>query len=394
MSTTAPPEPGLSGTVARDPAGHPVRGRLENLDALRAIFALAVLAVHAYALGGRAAPLKAVHPYDVALLALPTGVWGFFAISGYVISAPFVDALLGIRSPPGWGRYAIRRAARILPLYWVVLAVYIAVDGSAGTRAWQLPIHFLLLHNLVPGRQEALFSPAWTLTVELLFYVLVPLLAALAARTAGRRPLSAERLAGWLLASWAASIAFTAAADLAGDGRIGLWLRGLVPAMWQMFCPGILLAIAPHLSGRWRERIATLPRRPGVIGAGAVIWLVGLLLQADAPLRFGIVPYQLMVDAGRPCMAIGYGLLLAAAIDRRAWRGRPLVGLGVISYGIYLIHPVIEAILLKAGLVPLHRDTLPAFIVHVGVLAGLTIPVAALSWRWFERPLIDLAKRA
>ncbi len=67
-------------------------------------------AIHAYTLGGRGVPVKAVYAYDVGLNALASGVWLFFAISGYVISRPFVDRLLdgrpragarGVRAPAG-----------------------------------------------------------------------------------------------------------------------------------------------------------------------------------------------------------------------------------------------------------------------------------------------------
>ena len=70
----------------------------------------------------------------------------------------------------------------------------IAIAGSAGTRAWQYPVHYLLLNNLVPGRQEALFPAAWTLTLEALFYALLPVLV-IAVRGAGAR---APLRNGWL----------------------------------------------------------------------------------------------------------------------------------------------------------------------------------------------------
>jgi peptidoglycan/LPS O-acetylase OafA/YrhL len=59
-----------------------------------------------------------------------------------------------------------------------------------------------------------------------------------------------------------------------------------------------------------------------------------------------------------------------------------------------LLHPVIEAALVRAGLVPLSHDTLSAFVVHAGALAALTIPVALAGWRWFERPILDLRGHA
>src|SRR5205823_6243863 len=84
-------------------------GRVGNVDVLRAVAAFAVLAGHAYVLGGRTIPVKAQHFYDVPLITTATGVWLFFAISGYVISRPFVDRLVTGRPLPELVPYAVRR---------------------------------------------------------------------------------------------------------------------------------------------------------------------------------------------------------------------------------------------------------------------------------------------
>ncbi len=371
------------------------RSRVGNVDVLRALAALSVLAIHAYALGGRNAPIKAVYWYDVPLINLATGVWLFFAISGYVITRPFVERLLEGAPPPALFPYALRRAARIFPLYWLALAALVAVDGGlVGTRPWQLGVHLLLVKDLVPGRQEALFPAAWTLTLEVLFYISVPVLATAMRRLS--RPLSPERLARLVILSWAVSIAFTVLADLQGDGQLGLWMRGSLPAMWQMFCPGILLAVAPYLrAGPLRRWLVELPARRGAMLVAAILLLAGALLAAAAPLRFGVTPYQLLVDASRPLFAVGYGLLVAAAIRARPWAAGAgwLRELGLTSYGIYLLHPVIAALLLREGLSPLPRDTVVAFVLHLAVLSALTVPLALLSWRWLEQPAIGLARR-
>ena len=372
--------------------------RVGNVDVLRAFAALAVLAGHAYVLGGRVVPVKAQHWYDVPIITTATGVWLFFAISGYVISRPFVDRLIEGRRLPSLRAYLERRLLRIFPLYWVAVTAVILITGAPGTRAWQFPIHYLLLNNLVPGRQEALFSVAWTLTLEMLFYLVIPLLALVVRRRAGA--ISAERLALLVLASWAASILFTAIVDLRGDDQIGLWLRGWFPAMWQMFCPGILIAIAPHLHGqRGRRWLVDLPaRRTGKLVAVGVL-IPAAILAAAAPLGAGVVVFQLLVDATRPLFAVGYGLVLAAAIRSRPWggsggAGRLLVALGLVSYGIYLLHAVLLDLALEhPGAIPARTTSLAAFALHIAVLTAVTVPLAIISWRWFERPLIGLSRR-
>jgi peptidoglycan/LPS O-acetylase OafA/YrhL len=369
-------------------------GRVGNVDALRAVAALAVLAGHAYALGGRVLPIKAQHYYDVPLLTTATGVWLFFGISGYVISRPFVDALVAGRPLPRLVPYALRRAFRIFPLYWIALTAVIVIAGVQGTRDWQFPFHYLLLNNLIPGREQALFSVAWTLTLEVLFYIAVPALAISLRRR--RVVVTADRLALMVVVLWAASTIFTVVADLQGDGETGLWLRGSLPAMWQMFCPGILLAIAPHLrDSGWRRWLVELPARRSAIAVVAVTLVVGALLNAAAPLRFGVVTFQLLVDASRPAFAIGYGLVIAAAIRARPWGQRApwMLRLGLVSYGIYLLHAVLLDFLLSGaghGLIPLPEDTAIAYPVHLLFLAALTVPLSLASWRWLEAPSIRL----
>lgn len=370
-------------------------GRVGNLDVMRALAAFGVLAGHAYGLSGRFLPLRAERWYDVVLMSGAAGVWLFFGISGYVIARPFVDRLVSGKPLPDLVPYAIRRSLRIFPLYWVALTTVIAVAGAGVTSLWHYPVHYALLHNLVPGRQGSIFSVAWTLTLELLFYIAVPLLA-LAIRRRGPS-VTAERLAGLVVLSWVASIVFAVCAGLYGPDQTGLWLRGSLPAMWQMFCPGILLAIAPHLrSGPWRRWVIERPAAPAALAVAAVALMVAALLSATPPLRFGLTVATVLTDLSRPLYAVGFGIVIAAAMRARAWgRGRTgfVLHLGLVSYGIYLLHAVILTVLIgpARALVPLAREGLIPYLVHLVFLAGLTVIVAAASWRFFERPLIGLA---
>jgi peptidoglycan/LPS O-acetylase OafA/YrhL len=123
--------------------------------------------------------------------------------------------------------------------------------------------------------------------------------------------------------------------------------------------------------------------------------LLAAILFADAPLRFGIDVYQLLVDLSRPLFAVGYGVLIAAAIRARPWGGYSSWGfrLGLISYGIYLIHAVLADFLSREHLAPIPHDTLAAFVVNAAVLCSLTIALALVSWRWLEQPAIALGRR-
>ena len=98
--------------------------------------------------------------------------------------------------------------------------------------------------------------------------------------------------------------------------------------------------------------------------------------------------------------ALGYGTVLAWAIRARPWGGRmraPLVQVGLVSYGIYLIHAVWLYALLSTqwgqDLVPLKQGGAVAYVVHALFLLALTVPLAFLSWHAFERPILRRAIR-
>ncbi|HEX5909939.1 MAG TPA: acyltransferase, partial [Thermoleophilaceae bacterium] len=169
-------------------------GRVGNVDVLRAVAALMVLAGHAYLLSGRPLGILADRWYDVLVLGGATGVWLFFAISGYVISKPFLDRLVTGQPLPALRGYALRRVVRIFPLYVAALTAFIVIAGAGDIKPWHYPVHFLLLHNLVPGRETALLGVSWTLSIEVLFYCAVPLLALAVRRW--RPNVTAEWLAG------------------------------------------------------------------------------------------------------------------------------------------------------------------------------------------------------
>ena len=130
-------------------------------------------------------------------------------------------------SAPELVPYALRRGFRIFPLYWVAVTTVIVVNGLAGTQLWQVPFHYALLQNLVPGQQEALLTVAWTLTIEVLFYVAVPLLA-LGVQRGGcaRSQPSASPRSFW--PRWGVSIALTLIAGLAAGSSTGTVASRLV----------------------------------------------------------------------------------------------------------------------------------------------------------------------
>lgn len=303
--------------------------RSAGLDALRAFACLLVVAFHAHAFGG--VPFG---PLDPFVDGGAQGIYVFFALSGYLLYRPFLDRRVDLRS------YAIKRAARILPGYYVALVALTALTGTSLPFAH--PVPFLAIASSYDLQLREFMGSAWTLSAEVLFYVTLPLIAALARR---REALVLSVLA---LASMALTVA------LRIDGSVGAALAmATYPAVFYAFVPGMLLAVLQVKRPAFLERLARWP----FLVVGAVLIGEGLLVHDP------IIPIAPIV---------GTPLVMAWVMSRRLPGARVLVFLGGASYAMYLWH----------------KDLFVAFGPIGGVIAALG---SAASWAFIERPILDWA---
>jgi peptidoglycan/LPS O-acetylase OafA/YrhL len=155
--------------------------RLLPLDGMRAVAAGLVLVFHVAMQTGLALQPGVA---GALLSRAEIGVQLFFGLSGVLLYRPFAVAALGRRPAPPVSGYFLRRALRILPSYWLVLGVVLAIwhrDRVADTGTL-LPLG-LLVQNYVPSPWWSGYGPdglkqAWSLSVEVSFYLVLPLLAA------------------------------------------------------------------------------------------------------------------------------------------------------------------------------------------------------------------------
>jgi peptidoglycan/LPS O-acetylase OafA/YrhL len=380
--------PGLYARLSVPGAAVTHHERWVSVDALRAIAALMVLVSHAILLGPHA-------PEGVAKLAsrLGVGVWIFFAVSGYLIAGPFLRALLEGKSPPSARRFALRRAVRILPAYWVALAaILLLVTGPALAHWWQLPVHALLVQGLVPGELKNFYLVAWSLGVEAIFYVLVPLGALAVRRLARGEAVPLNRLFAGVVGLWCVSVAISIGLGLVFPFHPGRSLPGGVQVLdlagsLANFCPGMLvfLAVAARKdeSSRWWPRYQAVAARPlPALAAGALLFLVATEL-----------PFQTshaVTAAQGPLLGVASGLILVTFVHGGWTRpiARVLAPVGLISYGVYLWHWVILSTLVHHETFILTGTGILETAVRVAALVAFTLPVALLSWVLLERPLL------
>ncbi len=373
--------------------------RLPAFDGLRACAALSVLGYHV----ALSSALSRHGAFGPVLSMLKSGVAIFFVISGFLLYLPYARAVGSGAQLPSWRAYARRRALRIVPAYWVVLTVVAA--GSFGATV--LSSDWWRYYGLAQIYDRTTLSGglpvAWSLCVEVTFYLSLPLLALLAARLAtvnrpgGDHRRQALLVAGLALCSLAMRVALAGSAT--GQVRPG----GLLPAtsllgFLDWFAWGMVLAIALSAwEAGWHgcaavRRFLSVPWLCWALAA-VLFLLAARVAPADLYLPiYGPVPHLLIGLAGLLVVAPA----AVAGADRQLLRvlASPLaVWLGTISYGIYLWHvPVIEAVN-GSITVPPSRLTLPAAGgLLIGALAGGVL-LGALSWYLVERPATRLLGR-
>src|SRR5438105_10591955 len=258
-----------------------------EIDGLRFVAIASVLFFH---LGGyiglRAAERfgsapKLTTPADRALHAVHEvgdfGVQLFFGISGFLLALPFAEADLSGRPRPALRRYFLRRLTRLEPPYIINLAVWYAaqVFVKGGSAVGLIP-HFLAsvfyIHNIVYAEPSRINQVAWTLEIEVQFYILAPVLTLLFRidRAMVRR--------GILLTSLVIVPAVQFGL-LPGGSEI---IRRSLLWQFQYFLVGFLLADVYLVD--WQKNPAT-DGRWDMLGLAAWAGILGTLLGASEPVR-------------------------------------------------------------------------------------------------------------
>lgn len=344
----------------RSPATAPPQGnpRFPHCDAVRGLAILAVIVVHAGAtiyLHGDSVFKRLV--YDLFL-----AVEIFFVLSGFLLYRPFVAARLDGRATPSVRSFARRRILRIVPAYWVALAVLAAWPGLTGVYGPHWWAFFGFAYTYLPSTYTQGLPVAWSLSVEVGFYALLPLFVILVGRLTRGRPIRGA------LHIEVASLATLALLSVAVRT---LWVLGVLPlrvavysvaGFLDFFALGMFLAVVSAASERglgFTRLSRVVARAPWLCWAGALaaygllaaVFYVPAAAAAATHDWFHIassaLPHALAMSTGRYlAIAIVAVLVVTPAavgvngggLPRRILSWRPLAFLGVISYGVYLWH--------------------------------------------------------
>jgi peptidoglycan/LPS O-acetylase OafA/YrhL len=347
-------------------AGQFQTGRILELDSLRGLAALAVVIFHTN---------SSWLPFGWAAVDL------FFVLSGYLITA----IILSHGDSPGFlGRFYVRRGLRTWPVYYLVIAAICLASPLLKRPCLWSSLPFTLTYTQGLGRiwstANEPFSPylahTWSLAIEEQFYVFWPALLLLV----GRR--------------YIVPLAIVCVACSVIARSQGVWWD-LCSRSDGLILGGLLAAARADRgkSASSRSVYSVFSTAIPLGAAAAFIYLGALALSA------GIQP-DVLLPSHPASTLLAFNLLwlgvIHAVLERsesrsiRLLRLPPLVHLGQASYGLYLYHFPVLAILLEITReLGFMGKVYPVRIVSI----GLSIVLAGLSWRFVEQPILMLKSR-
>lgn len=377
-------------------------------DGLRALAILLIVLFHAHV---EIVPQLRFHRINlfVPLLddlgRLPVAM--FFVLSGFLLSRPFLGALLDARTLPSFGHFWLARVLRIYPLYaFAVIAVAIVdvLCMHQSLSAADLLTHLTFTHTLFEATAETIAGPFWTMAIDAQFYLLLPFLAAAAAAftrrmsVAGRIEFIAAASLGilflnavvrfLLLLSVRVPVSTSLEKVLIKNiwGVLGMFLLGALVQLWTMF--------AGNVSSDERHRLA---RRAFTAGALVLAFhIVGTVLHLHGAAGYVTFRDKLWGAVEDPIAGLGCALLVLGfsahpeALVARALSSPPAVAFAVLSYAMYLFHStVLKAMSPLFGSLPANAGFLVLFVSGLMVV----LPIAYATHHTIELPFLRIKEK-
>jgi peptidoglycan/LPS O-acetylase OafA/YrhL len=335
--------------------------RIDNLDWVRGLASLWVVFHHACATAQKTKYFDFVGTPTI-LEAGHHGVDVFFILSGYVMMLAYE------RSTATGGAFLMRRLFRIWPLYLAVFLPLLASALAAGIPVVTVDIQFLISNLFLLPRDDATtFMPvvAWTLTHEVMFYLLFSVIY-----------FTSKRLALTLIALWALACAIFSVADV----RIAGTLMPLSPFN-ILFLVGIALYLGRSYLRRIPVALLFAASFVGVaVGVSAEYYprSLGLVGGGQSAIFLHAVAYTLGFSAFVAAMSRD-AIALPGVVERVA------TALGRWSYGLYLVHyPILVATAI--GLTRWGFEGSDGFVALILIALPIAIFTSMTAYRLIEVP--------
>jgi peptidoglycan/LPS O-acetylase OafA/YrhL len=378
--------------------------RFPGFDGLRAIAAISVLAFHA----STASTFDSHSSYWIYARRLNIGVAVFFLISGFLLYRPFAVSHLEMKESPSTPKFWFRRLLRIVPAYWLALTfITYWLHAARPGRGWAGVLAVYGFAQIYfPSQALSGLPQAWTLCVEMSFYLALPLYAGVIAfrRSSPHRQLVRElaglgvlTVFGYLFRLWALSpCPKSQYFACISHPPMREYTRSWLPSYVIWFALGMSLAVISAWVARTERRRLWFDHRwfpwASWIGAAAVFYWIahlGIANTAFATMSVGLNTLYITLSG-----FFAFLLLLPAVFGpqdqgliRRFLSCWPIASLGVISYGIYLWHAAwVDQCLKWFG--NTQWGTVPGLGALVLMVLALSIASASVSYFGLERPIL------
>jgi peptidoglycan/LPS O-acetylase OafA/YrhL len=370
-----------------DPAAEPVEvlKHIESLDGIRGLAVFLVLSYHL--LWSNNDPGNRLWNFAAQLRGAGwIGVDIFFALSGFLITGILFDSLHDQRF---FRNFYGRRVLRIFPLFYGLVVIAFLLDPShRGAELQTFALLFAYLQNTELWWRTAkgtwllpLTGHLWSLAIEEQFYLVWPVIVFL---VRDRRKLLWTAFALALLSPLVRALSLHHGASLA------------------VVYHNTLCRADSLLGGAWLALIVRGNARSRVLRLAAPCFWIALGLCGTIAWRTGNFDWEINRAVGQygySALAVASLSLIAMALRERSltakvMRIRPLRFLGKYSYGLYVFHIPMAAVI--AAWQPSLRQHIPSRILYHLVLMSatlaLTIPVTMLSFHFYEKPFLKLKR--
>jgi peptidoglycan/LPS O-acetylase OafA/YrhL len=366
-----------------------VRAHQPYFDGIRALAATEIFLFHA---NGQSP--SNVGWYTSLLPGVRGSVHVFFVLSAFLLYQPWAAAHLGDRSKPSVRDFAKGRFLRLMPAYWVAVvgATLIGRTDLSNPTDWFVHLTLTQVYSTAEPFKGIVVN--WTLSIELCFYLMLPIYAFAIGRLAPRFGVVRTEVGG-ILALFAIGELFQLWATHSDRWLAQYWFPFFLPS----FASGLALAFAMqwvrNRSADDHPIVRFIRRTPYLwIGIAALCFWRAAAVGAVFD-RF--VPSGTMQD--QALFTLMAALLVLPGVFRpsrstlwnRFFESRPVGFIGLVSYGFYLWHVTIILLI--------HDDVLhnaPGagnYWSLVLVAYAASVAVGAASWYWIERPALRLRKR-
>jgi peptidoglycan/LPS O-acetylase OafA/YrhL len=340
----------------------------------------------------------------------------FFLLSGMFLFRPFARRIIDPASPRvKLGSYFLRRALRLLPLYYLVAVVCLLfLNYSSINGAWYV-IRPMVLWQNYNGTWMAGMDLTWSVPTEVQWYLALPLIALAAGWYAKRGADPMNRARRLMIAVvpplLVVGMVWEIYCHLPSMGAFPaqyLWPVGMAGNFACGFALGIMSAAHELVPGYTPALFRWARKRPNLFWLGALIMFAAYCANpfgrpgyGDWPNDKGAVIEYLLFTAF--CLLVATPMIAPKAKSRliNAVLGNPVsVFLGRISYGIYLLQFLVMNLVLRNGSIFGHAPlTAPGLRGTVGFwqlegeTLGGTIILAVITYYLLERPILRWGER-